>query len=76
MNPIFKIIPCDVAMPSISDSIIDLIIENKLFVIFLLVVLLLIAAIVTMIIVSAKKSRDVKNNQLSDDTQENEPWQK
>lgn len=71
MNMNYKVIPCDVVMPSLGDTLRDLVSNNLIMVIFLLVVLLVVAAIVTVIVVSRKNEQTNKNFQNTYEGEDN-----
>lgn len=74
MNMDYKVIPCDIVMPSLGDTLRDLVSNNLIMVIFLLVVLLVVAALAVMIIVSRKKERTDKNSQSNQEGEQNQ-WE-
>lgn len=58
MNVMLKTILCDVAMPSLTDILSELVEEHFLKLVFLLVLMLLVAAIIVISIVSSKKGQE------------------
>lgn len=75
MNLTPKIMPCDVVMPSLGDTVRALVENNIFAVIILLVVLLVIASIITICIVSRKKNRDNDSNLSNTNMEGNNPWE-
>ena len=71
MKFILKTIPCDVVViPSLTDSIMDMIEDYFVFIVLLTVVLLVVGALVTIRIVSKKSEEPKTKNDAENDVGE------